>query len=548
MKQFKYIILASSMLLLAFASCSKKIEDAYLNPNADVKKPIEELLPGVIDNMLCSGSANGSNYGVAYDAMYFGHYIQFWTRNTAQYQYDQMGGVTGGSDLLGNIWAMHYYGQGQNIVKIVEWGTEEQKWDYVGVATAIRAWAWLTLTDTYGEVILKEAFNTSQRVFSYDTQREVYAEVRRLCHVALNYLNMTGGNVSQENLAKGDKYMNNGDVNKWKKFVYGVLARSFHRETNKSFYAVDSVLKYVDLAATTNADNTISTFNMESLHNNAFHFWGQRRGNIGGNVQSKFIADLVSGINPTFTDIEDPRAAYILQENAEGKYKGYRPTWGPESLPTAQRPKNFFGGATGTTTAPGAKEDSARYVFRDKPPFPVMTACEMKFIKAEALYRKGGTNKAAALQAYREGIELSMNMLKDVYTVNSIWPGRQLTASAINDFINNSGIVPDLADFTLSHIMLQKFIALYGFGVIETWVDLRRYHYVDTENGTTRQVYDGFELPIESRRFVNNTGKVVYRARPRYNSEYLYNTAALTAVGAMELNYHTKEMWFSIPE
>jgi hypothetical protein len=35
---------------------------------------------------------------------------------------------------------------------------------------------------------------------------------------------MTGGGVSQANLAIGDAFSNNGDVNKWKKFVYGTGA------------------------------------------------------------------------------------------------------------------------------------------------------------------------------------------------------------------------------------------------------------------------------------------------------------------------------------
>jgi len=62
------------------------------------------------------------------------------------------------SDILGSIWAMHYYGMGANISRIIEWGTEEKKWDYVGVAQAVRAWGWMTLTDTHDDVILREAF------------------------------------------------------------------------------------------------------------------------------------------------------------------------------------------------------------------------------------------------------------------------------------------------------------------------------------------------------------------------------------------------------
>jgi hypothetical protein len=47
--------------------------------------------------------------------------------------------------------------------------------------------------------------------------------------------------------------------------------------------------------------------------------------------------------------------------------------------------------------------------------------------------------------------------------------------------------------------------------------------------------------------FLNNNGKLVYRARPRYNSEYLYNIPELTRIGALALDYHTVEQWFSKP-
>ncbi len=34
-----------------------------------------------------------------------------------------------------------------------------------------------------------------------------------------------------------------------------------------------------------------------------------------------------------------------------------------------------------------------------------------------------------------------------------------------------------LADFSLSHIMMQKWIALYPWGACEAFVDMRKYHY-----------------------------------------------------------------------
>ena len=72
---------------------------------------------------------------------------------------------------------------------------------------------------------------------------------------------------------------------------------------------------------------------------------------------------------------------------------------------------------------------------------------------------------------------------------------------------------------------------------------MRRYHYTDTEGAS--QVYADFIPPSGIDLYINNSGKLVYRARPRYNSEYLYNIAELERLGGLALDYNTKEQWFS---
>jgi hypothetical protein len=164
-------------------------------------------------------------------------------------------------------------------------------------------------------------------------------------------------------------------------------------------------------------------------------------------------------------------------------------------------------------------------------------------MKAEALLRKG--SRPQAQQAYREGIELSLNMLRTTFNA-SVPVDKQITDQRITDFLANPAVVPAPQDLTLSHIMLQKYIALYGYGMIETWTDMRRFHYVDLDPQTGNQVYADFTLPTGLDLFQNNNGKPVQRARPRYNSEYLYNVDELNRLGGLELDYHTKEQWFSI--
>jgi hypothetical protein len=120
---------------------------------------------------------------------------------------------------------------------------------------------------------------------------------------------------------------------------------------------------------------------------------------------------------------------------------------------------------------------------------------------------------------------------------------RQITPAIRDAFIANPLVVP--AQLTLTHIMLQKYISLWGHGILETWVDMRRFHYTDKDPVTGSQVYADFAIPTGSNLFVDNGGFPVYRVRPRFNSEYVWNLKELIRIGADKANYHTKEGWFS---
>ncbi|MET0243571.1 MAG: SusD/RagB family nutrient-binding outer membrane lipoprotein [Flavitalea sp.] len=549
--KIKFLNIAWLALAFSFAGCAKKLEEVYQNPNAPVKVPVETLLPGMIGSFVGSSSAAGSAYGLAGDGIIIGRYIQYWGANAVSAtangatQYDRMGGATAASDNLGSMWAAHYYGMGQNLNRMVDWATEEQKWDYVGVGYAMRAWSMLTATNQYNNMVLRQAFNTSLQTFNYEDQPEIYDSVRVTCFRALDYLNMTGGNVSQQNLAIGDAYLNNGDVNLWKKFVYGILARSYAYLSAKQSYNADSVIKYADLSATTNAENITAKFANTGV-TGTMNYMGPIRGNVGALRQSKFVADLMSGLNSgAFTGVSDPRAIYILRENTNGTFKGVIPgqSAANSGIPTAaDQPQNFWGNSFALSTSPAV--DAARYIYRNEAEFPLMTATEMKFLKAEAALRKN--DNATALAAYTEGIGLNFDMLTSKYAIN-IPAGREITPATKADYLNNPAVVPETPDqLTFTHIMLQKYIALYGWGMQETWVDMRRYHYTDADPSTGSQVYAGFEPPL-SNLFENNNGKLVYRTRPRYNSEYLYNIPALESIGALDIDYHTKMPWFAMP-
>ena len=88
--------------------------------------------------------------------------------------------------------------------------------------------------------------------------------------------------------------------------------------------------------------------------------------------------------------------------------------------------------------------------------------------------------------------------------------------------------------------MTQKYLAMDGHGMVETWVDMRRHRY-------SPDVYTGFVAPTGSFLSVDNKGKLAYRVRPRYNSEYVWNRASLDKYKGNDPDYHTIEPWFVLP-
>lgn len=553
----KSLFWAGLVIAVVAVSCAKKLDEAYENPNAPKKVPVETILPSLVGSLIGSSAAAGSAYGIAGDGLLIGRYIQYWgtynvsaTANVGT-QYDQMGGTVGSSDNLGSMWGAHYFGMGQNLNRMVQWADEEKKWDFAGAGCALRAWSLLETTNEYGDMILKQAFDVNLVTFLYDTQPEVYDSCRAYCYRALVYLNRKGDNMGQK-FAEADAYFNGGDVERWKKFTAGILARSFAYVHNKATYSADSVIKWANAAMTSNTDNITCKFANTGITGTSNYF-GSLRGNVNnantGIRQSAYIAALMSGQNPgAFTGAPDPRRPYLLREDSNGTYNGTIPGKGQGTLTSRTAPQSFvgtlFGTASYTALNPIAGE-GGRYIFRNAAEFPIMTASEIQFLLAEALLRKGG-NATGALAAYVNGINLNFDMLASKYQ-DFVPAGLRFAPGAQAAYLANTSVVPaTAAELSLTHVMLQKYIALFGWGMQETWTDMRRYHYnVDKDPNKNTVVYAGFTPPAGTDLYLNNNNKLVQRCRPRYNSEYLYNIPELTRIGALALDYNTKEMWFS---
>lgn len=549
MRLYKIIIVlfASAALL---NGCRK-----YLDVNSDPASPQNPDLTALFPPVTAVMSRT-----LVFDGRFVGAYIQNFSNTAAGENFDVHGGNAGGAG-ANQLWRDFYTVQGTAINLIIKKGIQEEAWDYVGAAHAIRAWGLQSTTDYFGEMPFRQAWEPNRVYYEYDNQEYLYSAVDSLCRVALNYLQRTDGKVNQAVMGRGDQVYG-GNRQKWTRFVYGILARNRHHLSNKINYNPDSVISFVDKSLGSNADN----FNIThaATKNDDSNPWGPARDNLSVRRQSRYITQLLDGtlfFNNTLPASRDPRLSRMLSASPDtsatgatmptqnGGYRFLTPSAGDANASAAQgtaafrqRPSTLWGDSTIVNPVIGNFGARAgKYLFQNNAVFPMMTYFELQFMKAEAALRKG--DPAMAYTAYLNGINAHFDFVNSVSAnANNV---TQITASQRTAYLTSAAVKQNASSLTLTDIMLQKYIGDFGWNFIESWCDMRRYHYFDLDPVTSLPVYRGFQIPVFSS---NNLGpKPAYRFRPTNFSEFDWNLDELRKIGALNVDYHTYEMWFSQP-
>lgn len=497
--------------------------DSYLdvntNPNGPQTVTANLYLPPMLHWMVTSPQ---------FDGRFVGHYTQQWvstsTATSPRLTWGRMG-YDPSSDNGGQQWRDVYWSLGQNLIDMNTKAQNEQRWDLLGVGLILKAWGWQVLTDLHGEIIVQQALDQSRTKFDYDDQEYAYNEVKRLLDSAIVLLNRTDDAVDAGYLAVGDRIYG-GSRTQWLKFAHGLLALHLNHYSNRPEDDPTAVIAEVDQSFTSNADDALLAYPCAAADFADCNFWGAKRQNIQLYRQTEFIVGLMNG---TRFGVVDPRMSRMLALDSVGTtYRGLNINSGATGVPGSQLPRNFWGyvGANGLDLP-------SRYIFADRSRLPVMTYAQLQFVKAEAALRNGDPGTARA--AYINGISSHIDFVNARNTDAGQTP-TQISQSEKNAFLADTNIVP--ATVTLSHIMSQKYIAQWGWGHNELWMDMRRHHY-------DASIFRGFLPP--STLYGDNAGKLVYRIRPRYNSEYVWNYESLQAIGADATDYHTKLLWITEP-
>ena len=275
------------------------------------------------------------------------------------------------------------------------------------------------------------------------------------------------------------------------------------------------------------------------------------------------------------TGVKDPK----LFRKYYFKGSGFTSATGPIG-----QAENFWGRTEAITDA---KDGEGRWLYSNGAPYVLTTYAELLFDLAEVQFKYG--SKADAFETWKKAIAADMEFsAKYIQKESLVTVGGkvyhqgdkvdQATFKAMAQEYLNGPFVAGLpmSEFSLSHIMMQKYIALFPWGASEVWVDLRKYHYDIAYTGDVpslgngwdktlinqkrdddaSKVYKGFYLApanVQGRRSAyneKNNGAPCYRLRPRYNSEYMWNLdnlKALKPIPGDADDYQCSIPWFAYP-
>ncbi len=621
MKSFKSIILcALACVTLGLTSC-----DDYLDVNKNTDAP------DYVEGYLYLAGIQQAYQGIYWDLRAIAPLTQM--MGTSSYTSFANHYYSKGSDAGGEAWRMVYWNQGMNLENMINQSVEAENWTLAGIGLAMKAFSWDLLTKVNGECPMREAYVPGLLSHEYDYQYDIYPQVREWAYQAIEYLTKED-NSAYGNRIKNNDYMYGGDKDKWVKFAYAVIARNLASLTNKKDFKekyYNEFLEAVSKAFASNDDNAtlkIAGGGADAAESGYNNFWGTYRGNLTNSYwQHDYAVQLFTGTIRKY----DEQGNYIQTEDTVPLNKQHYPYQlldkqiTSDTLPDAGHfdPRRLvklattdssnyatiadrevlrslyyvgsgFTGATGPiATAPSfwgrtavsntTYDGAGHWIYYDDAPYIMATYAELLFDLAEVQFKFG--SKSDAFETWKKAMKADMD-----FTASYIVPGTlngnyrqgdRVTKATFNtlaqEYLNGPYVAGlPMSDFSLSHIMMQKYLALFPWGGIEAWVDLRKYFYdivytgeypsygngwdkttIDQKLDTDpTKVYKGFWLQpaqVQGRKSAfnaDNNGSPCFRIRPRYNSEYMWNKNnldALRPIGGQALDYQCSIMWFCYP-
>lgn len=406
------------------------------------------------------------------------------------------------------LFRRHFHDVASNARNLILTAQEEESENYEGIGHTMMVLTTQTATDLFGDMPYEMALRGNPSP-PYDEQQVIYEGMLAEIDQAIELLTIR--DESDRAIRPEEDYLYGGDLDAWLGLAYGIKARLLLHLTPNINQNYQAVLDAVAAAQATWQDPEYQY--IESPSPWFMNPWGPSRARpdwdyvpniLGTSAPTPYLVDVVMGYDRENDSIRDPRQPLLMTPNPDHGYLVVRTSEGKEALAENEDYPNLFGS----------------YMTRDDSPQYFMTEEELHFIKAEAAFQSG--DKATALAAYQAGIRRHMARVG-------------VEQAAIDAFMAGALVAQDAASLELSHIMMQKWLALYLQA--EAWVDMRRYKY-------DPKIYLGLTRPENLAAFWSEDDDTEWIQRLAYDNqtEEIYNKPELERLGA----YQNPD-WLKVP-
>lgn len=450
----KYTIYKKGLALIAmvslFLSCDLDVNE---NPNSPTDATVSELLP----------------HGQISVIEPFSNLVNAITSSAVQTsvntRYDN---YTVSRTTIDGIWNTNFYSGGlKDLEEVIQLGTENEQWHYVGIAKLMKAYTFSLMVDLWNDIPYSEAFNPDFDSPAYDSGSSIYTNLEALIKEALVDLNKTSSRSPAS-----DDVIYGGDLEKWQRMGNTLLLKMYNQ------------IRLVDTSVGPKMEALIADNNLIQSSVDDFQLIFGNTASPENRMQlyiNDYVVRLDNRISNYFNDFltgnNDPRIPYYFYNQSAGTFVG-RDAGNPNGLSTFedQDTRTFHGvypsggkyddGFGGVTTGDLGLKGAGT--------FRMMTYAMRLFTEAEAAITLGITASASIPVLFEQGIRESMNK------VNEIGAGPGISEDQINTYVANR-----MATFNTSNdadklklIMMEKYVLLFGNGV-EQYNDWRRTGYPD---------------------------------------------------------------------
>ncbi|MEN8115483.1 MAG: SusD/RagB family nutrient-binding outer membrane lipoprotein [Bacteroidota bacterium] len=418
-------------------------------------------------------------------------------------------------------WRRHYFDLGANAHNIINYAEEEGSYNYLALSRLLRLLSIQQTTDAFGPMAVTTAYTEDPQ---FESQESVYEWMENEVEELIQLFN--SAEVSQTTnrpMGQGVDRVFGGDMQKWKQVAFAIKARILLRNLpnmntsastcNNIISAAETALNgWEDPAYKFDGGSSVEKNCMWGRTNRPVGGWESRSNDLDGAIPTKFFVEDIMGFNSSDKTYDDPRLPYLMKARGDAA----------SGIDTTFRYLESNSGMSATHKLEWYPDMYESALTTDQSAIVLLSEGELHFIITEAAYWAG--DKAKAADHLVKGIQYHMELLS-------------VPAEETDAYVSNPDLVPGSANITLSHIMKEKYKAMYL--QIEQWTDLRRYAFSNDQNNINYDntvIYPGLRRPhnLYEPHWGGDENVWIHRINYDPDTEEKYNPTKLEELGAYQ--------------